>query len=103
MRIRTASDLFYASIVRLPLLALLVAIVWILMSGMAGLEEVSYGAEWFVGNHETDNVLDPAGVQTNLELMTDAYNTDDPAKMQAALDQLEVQQQAIADNRLEIG
>ena len=96
MGVRSASDLFYVSLVRLPLLALMLAIAWILLSGMAELEAISFGTEWFVGNDETANRFTPLGGATDEELLLDAANTGDPAQMQAALDRYEAQQAALA-------
>lgn len=100
MGIRSASDLFYVSVARLPFLALIGGVVWFVLAGMAELEAISFGTEWFVGNDQTDNLMDPIGGGSYEEQLLAALETGDPAAMQAALDRVETQQQAIASHSL---
>lgn len=100
MRTGTASNAVYSTILWLPILGLIAGVAWVLMNGMAGLEAISYGTEWFVGNDETANVMEPIGGGTYEDQLIAAMDTGDPEAMQAALDRVEAQQQAIASNRL---
>jgi len=95
MAVRSASDLVYTLIARLPFLLVIVGVAWVLLSGMGELERISFGTEWFVGNDETTNL--PAGTgPTNEEILLEAYSSGDTAKMQAALDRVETRTQALA-------
>jgi hypothetical protein len=92
MRIRSASDVAYTSIAWLPLLAIVVAIGWILASGVLGLETVSFGSEFFVKNSETTNL--PAQLPSQADALQAALDSGDTDQMSAALDRYEQQQAA---------
>jgi hypothetical protein len=92
MAIRSASDVFYTLIARLPLLLLFAGVMWVLLSGLLHLEMYSFGTEVFIGNHETDNRLPQIGGQSNTELAAEAIASGDLATMEAALDQIEASQ-----------
>jgi hypothetical protein len=94
MAIRSASDALYTLIARLPLYALLVAVAWVLLTGMAGLERVSLGTEWFVGNDETTNMIEIPGGASDADLLSDALASGDVARMEQALSDLDARQQA---------
>lgn len=99
MRVRSASDLVYWTIARAPFVLIAVGSVWALLSGMAGLEAVSFGTEWFVGNDETANVMQPIGGGSDEELLMQALETGDTAQMEAALAQVEQRNAALAEAR----
>ena len=84
MRVRSASDVVYSSIAWLPVLAVIVAVAWVMAMGVFGLESVSFGTEYFVKNSETANVL-PTPRSAEDDLMA-ALDSGDEAQMQAALD-----------------
>ncbi len=92
MAIRSVSDVFYTLIARLPLLAVIAGVVWVLMTGMAGLERVSNGTEFFVGNDETSNVLPSAGGGSDEQVLTDALASGDTGQMLSALDRVDASQ-----------
>ena len=101
MRIGTASDAVYTTIIWLPILAIIALCLWTLTSGVLQLEKITPGTEYFVSNAETSNMIEPLGGGTYEEQLAAALATDDPEQMQAALDRVEAQQAAIAANRLE--
>jgi hypothetical protein len=92
MAIRSASDVVYTLIARLPLLLVLAGVVWVMLAGLERLEMYSFGTEFFIGNHETDNRLPQIGGQSNSELAAEAIASGDLATMEAALDQIEASQ-----------
>lgn len=99
MRIRTASDLTYTMIARLPFLALLVGVGWVLVSGMQQLEMISFGTEFFVGNDETTNLPTPIGGISDEELLMQALDSGDVDRMAAALDEYEARNSALVEGR----
>ena len=96
MRVGTASDAVYTTIVWFPILAIIAFVMWVMASGVMELEKLSFGTEFFVKNSETDNMIKPLGGGTYEDQLIAAMDTRDPEQMQAALDRVEAQQQAIA-------
>lgn len=91
------SNFVYSFIAWLPILAVLGAFVWVLAVGAMNLEVRTFGSEFFVGNNETSNMPEwkmegqsnaPAG-GSDVDMLTDALNSGDTARMQAALAQHE--------------
>ena len=100
---RTATDAAWSAVMWFPILAIIAFVLWVMAAGVLELEKITPGTEFFVTNAETDNRIQPLGGGTYEEQLIAAMDTQDPAKMQAALERVEAQQQAIAANRLEIG
>lgn len=96
MRIGTASDAVYTTIIWFPILAIIAFCIWTLSSGVLQLEKLSYGTEFFVSNAETSNMIEPLGGGTYEDQLIAAMDTQDPAAMEAALARVEAQQQALA-------
>jgi hypothetical protein len=97
MRIRSASDVAYTTIAWLPLLAIVVAVGWVLATGVLGLETVSFGSELFVKNSETTNL--PQQLPSQTDALEAAVNSGDVNQMSAALDRYEQQGAARAAQR----
>ncbi len=93
MAVRTASDLFYSTIARLPFLLVVAGVVYVLFSGVLALETYSFGTEYLIGNHETANAL-PTLPGPSQQDVLDAVASGDVDRMSAVLDQ--VQQQGAA-------
>lgn len=98
MRIRTASDVAYTGIAWFPILAVAVAVAWVMASGLLQLEMISFGSEYLVGNHETTNMPTPLGGASDAEMLTAALESGDTERMAAALDQLEAQRAPLPDS-----
>lgn len=92
MAVRTTSDLFYWLIGRLPLIAIVVAVAWVLVQGLVHLEMYTPGTEFFVGNHETDNVMPMP--RSDEDILMEALGSGDVAAMEAALNEVEQRQAA---------
>ena len=95
MRVRSASDAVYTLVAWLPLLAIVLGVGWVLMMGVRGLEEVSFGSEIFHKNSATANELADPGARQE-QLLTDALASGDVDQMSAALDELDRVQRAAA-------
>ena len=95
MRVRTPSDALYYVIARLPIILVVFGALWVLGAGAQQLEMISFGSEFFVGNHESSN-LPPAIGPSDEDILTDALNSGDVDRMSAALEQVEVRQTALA-------
>ena len=94
MAIRSTSDLLYTVIARLPLLLVLAGVVWVICTGLLGLETYSFGTEYFVGNHETSNALPTLGQSSSQEIVA-AIESGDLEQMTAALDGAAADQAAL--------
>src|SRR5205809_172249 len=102
MRVASASDAALYAALRLPILVLIAFAIWVMASGVGGLERITNGTEFFVSNKATSNMLEPAGGATYEDQLIAAMDTQDPEQAQAALDKIEAQQQALANDRLHI-
>ena len=100
MRIGTASDAVYTTIIWFPILAIIAFFIWTMSSGVLQLEKLSFGTEYFVSNSETSNMLEPIGGGTYEDQLIAAMDTQDPEQMEAALAKVEAQQAALASHRL---
>lgn len=93
MAVRSASDLIYATIARLPFLLVIAGVVWVLFSGLLALETFSFGTEYLIGNDQTTNALPTLGGPSDQDVL-DAIQSGDVNRMSAVLDQAEAQQVA---------
>jgi hypothetical protein len=100
MRVGTASDAAISAIIWFPILALIAFVIWTMSAGVMELEKITPGTEFFVKNSETDNRIAPLGGGTYEEQLVAAMDSQDPEQMQAALDRIEAQQQALASRSL---
>lgn len=93
MAVRSASDLIYATIARLPFLLVIAGVVYVLFSGVLALETYSFGTEYLIGNDQTTNALPSIGGVTQQDAL-DAIASGDVDRMSAVLDQVESEQAA---------
>lgn len=92
MAVRSSSDFVYWLIGRLPLIAIVLAVGWILVQGLVHLEMYSFGTEFFVGNNETDNVMPMP--RSDEDILSEALASGNVADMEAALDEVEARHSA---------
>ena len=97
MAIRSASDLMYATIARLPLLLVIAGVVYVLFSGLLALETFSFGTEYLIGNDQTTNALPTLNGPTQQDAL-DAIASGDVNRMSAVLDQVEAEQVAMSQS-----
>ncbi len=93
MAVRSASDLIYATIARLPFLLVIAGVVWVLFSGVLALETFSFGSEYLIGNDQTTNALPTLPGPSDQDIL-DAVASGDVDRMSAVLDQAQAQQDA---------
>ena len=93
MAIRSASDVLYTAIAKLPFLIVVVGVVWVLCSGLLALETFSFGTEYFIGNDQTANAL-PSLPGVGQQDVLAAIESGDTERMTQVLDQLEAEQAA---------
>ncbi|MCW2921183.1 MAG: hypothetical protein JWL76_1057 [Thermoleophilia bacterium] len=91
MAVRSASDLMYATIARLPFLLVIAGVVWVLFSGVLALETYSFGTEYLIGNDQTTNALPSVGGPTQQDAL-DAIASGDVNRMSEVLDQVQTEQ-----------
>lgn len=105
MAVRSASDVIYVVIGRLPLIALAVGVLWVAMQGLTHLELYSFGTEYLVSNSSSTNALPTIGGPSATDVLERALASGDTAQMAAALDQVELSadQQAALDAAGSIG
>jgi hypothetical protein len=101
MAIRSASDLMYATIARLPFLLVIAGVVWVLFSGLLALETFSFGTEYLIGNDETTNALPGLGGPTQQDAL-DAIASGDVNRMSAVLDQVQAEQAAMSQSTSQV-
>lgn len=95
MAVRSASDVVYVVLARLPLYLVAFGVLWVLLHGLLGLESYSFGTEFLIGNDETANVMPTVG-QQQTAMLEEAIASGDVDQMTAALDRLEQQSGATA-------
>lgn len=95
MAVRSASDLIYATIARLPFLLVIAGVAYVMFSGLLALETFSFGSEYLIGNDQTTNALPTIGGTSQQDVL-DAITSGDVDRMSAVLDQVEAQQAATA-------
>lgn len=93
------SNFAYSFVAWLPILAVLGAFVWVLAVGVMNLEVRTFGSEFFVGNDQTSNMPEwkmqgqsgaSSGGSDDVAMLTEALNSGDTGRMQAALAQHEM-------------
>ncbi len=97
MAVRSASDLIYATIARLPFLLVIAGVVYVLFSGLLALETYSFGTEYLIGNDQTSNALPTLPGPSDQDVL-DAMASGDVNRMSAVLDQVQAQQSATAQS-----
>lgn len=99
MLMRSASDVFYGVIARLPLVALAVGVLWLFLQGLTYLELYSFGTEYMVSNANSTNRMPTLGGSSDVAVLEQALASGDATQMAAALEQVELtadQQAALA-------
>lgn len=89
MAVRSASDIVYVLVSRLPLIALAVFLLWVFLQGLTHLELYSFGTEYMVSNANSTNRMPTLGGTSDAALLEEALASGDTSRMSAALDQLE--------------
>ena len=102
MAIRSVSDVFYTALARLPFLLLLAGVVWVICTGLLGLETYSFGTEYFIDNDQSTNVLPGVGQSSSQDVL-DAISSGDVNEMSAALDKAAADQEAMYGDRVVAG